>query len=212
MSDLAIGILLASSSKVRSRLLSSVGIPFQTATHKVNESAVLGRNAQETAEKRAQEKAWSIAIKSPGFLVIGADQVLDYEAQTWGKPSTREEAILRLKMLQGKSHSLISSIVIAFNSPSKGRHEHLITRQQTMVMRDLSDKMLNTYIQCSEWQNSTGGYQFETLGAHLFVDQGTYDHSTILGLPLIPILCFLQKVGVDSLTQHKPPWRVTWPY
>ena len=45
---------------------------------------------------------------------------------------------------------------------------------------------------------SVGAYQLEGLGAHLF-ERIEGDHSTILGLPLLPLLSFLRNAG--SLAQ-----------
>jgi septum formation protein len=39
-----------------------------------------------------------------------------------------------------------------------------------------------------------GVYQIEGLGIHLF-DQVDGDHSTILGLPLLPLLASLRRLG-----------------
>ena len=48
---------------------------------------------------------------------------------------------------------------------------------------------------------SVGGYQVEGLGIHLF-ETIEGDHSTILGLPLLPLLAALRRLGCLSLSEE----------
>jgi nucleoside triphosphate pyrophosphatase len=46
--------------------------------------------------------------------------------------------------------------------------------------------------------SSVGAYQLEGLGVHLF-EHIEGDHSTILGLPLLPLLGFLRSQGLLAI-------------
>ena len=62
-----------------------------------------------------------------------------------------------------------------------------------LVMRDFSDAYLDDYI-ARNWdsvRHSVGGYKLEEEGVRLFARiEG--DHFTILGLPLLELIAFLQ--------------------
>jgi septum formation protein len=69
-----------------------------------------------------------------------------------------------------------------------------------MTMRDLSAPAIELYLDVAgeeAWQ-SVGAYQAEGLGVHLFRHiEG--DHSTILGLPLLPLLAVLRDMRLLAL-------------
>jgi septum formation protein len=66
-----------------------------------------------------------------------------------------------------------------------------------LSMRVLSHDFIQSYLdQVGEAAlSSVGGYQVEGVGIQLF-DAIRGDHSTVLGMPLIPLLGFLRAEGV----------------
>ena len=64
-------------------------------------------------------------------------------------------------------------------------------------MRDMSDQFIESYLDeiGSQALTSVGSYQLEGLGIHLF-ERIEGDHFTILGLPLLPLLAFLRRLGL----------------
>ena len=67
-------------------------------------------------------------------------------------------------------------------------------------MRALDDRALNLYLDAAGEQAlfGVGCYQVERLGIHLF-DRIEGEHTTILGLPLIPLLAALRRLGCVAL-------------
>jgi septum formation protein len=64
-------------------------------------------------------------------------------------------------------------------------------------MRRFSDTFLDAYL-AAEGESVTstvGAYRLEERGVHLF-ERIDGDHATILGLPLLPLLCFLRQHGL----------------
>jgi septum formation protein len=64
-------------------------------------------------------------------------------------------------------------------------------------MRDFSDAFLDAYLAAEDEMvtSTVGAYRLEGRGVHLFA-QVDGDHAAILGLPLLPLLCFLRHHGV----------------
>ena len=63
----------------------------------------------------AELKANKVSQKNYDVLVLGADSVIDLDGELISKPENRTEAFNILKKLNGKKHSLISSVCISKN-------------------------------------------------------------------------------------------------
>lgn len=191
-------IVLASGSAIRGQMLSNAGIAFEAIVPRVDEEMIKIALQAEKATPRdiadalAETKARKIGGKHPDKLVIGCDQVLDFDGQILSKPQTPEEAREQLKALRGKRHSLLSAVVVYHQLEPLWRH----VGQVRLYMRDISDSYLNEYVD-RNWpslQSSVGGYKLEEEGVRLFCRiEG--DYFTILGLPLIEMINYLTASG-----------------
>ena len=191
-------IVLASGSAIRGQMLSNAGIAFEAIVPRVDEEMIKIALQAEKATPRdiadalAETKARKIGGKHPDKLVIGCDQVLDFDGQILSKPQTPEEAREQLKALRGKRHSLLSAVVVYHELEPLWRH----VGQVRLYMRDISDSYLNEYVD-RNWpslQSSVGGYKLEEEGARLF-SRIEGDYFTILGLPLIEMINYLTASG-----------------
>ena len=66
------------------------------------------------ATGRARLKVLSVAAENPGALVIGADQVLEFEGQALGKLGDSGAALKRLQTMAGTTHFLHSAWSLAY--------------------------------------------------------------------------------------------------
>ncbi|MEA3025525.1 MAG: nucleoside triphosphate pyrophosphatase, partial [Alphaproteobacteria bacterium] len=68
-----------------------------------------------------------------------------------------------------------------------------------LTMRAFSDGFLDSYLDAAgdAAMASVGGYQLEGLGIQLF-ERVEGDHSTVLGLPLLPLLDWLRRSGASA--------------
>jgi septum formation protein len=126
----------------------------------------------------------------PGRLVLGADQTLALGVRRFSKPKDRASAAEQLRALRGETHALHSAIAVAHGGTIA--FEHVAVARLTM--RDFSDAFLERYLDAAgaAVTTSVGGYQLEGIGVQLF-ERVEGDHSTILGLPLLPLLSFLRN-------------------
>ncbi|GAA6165558.1 Maf family protein [Pelagimonas sp. KU-00592-HH] len=191
-------IILASGSEIRATLLRNAGIAFDVEVAKVDEEMLrMGLEAEQApprdiADALAEAKAAKVARKNPDALVIGCDQVLDFEGQVFSKPKNVEDARDQLKALRGKRHTLLSAVVIFHEREPVWRHIGMVRLQ----MRDFSDAYLEEYLE-RNWESirwSVGGYKLEEEGVRLFhrVDG---DYFNVLGMPLIEVLNYLMVRG-----------------
>jgi septum formation protein len=192
------GLLLASASPFRRRLLKAAGVPFRVVPADVEESvlkrSLAGKVGPEgLAEALAAAKAEAVSALNPRDLVIGADQVLALGDETFGKPTDMAGARAQLERLRGRTHRLLSALALA----QGGRVVWSNVESASLTMRDFSASFLDAYVaRCGERLLGTAGaYEIEGLGIQLF-DRVEGDYFTIIGLPLLPLLAELRARGV----------------
>jgi septum formation protein len=191
-------LVLASKSSARAALLRQTSIPFIIEAADLDEREAeaplreSGAAAREIGAHLARIKAQAVAANHRDHIVLGADQTLALDNRMFTKPANRNEALEQLRALSGQEHALHSAICLV----RAGKILFETTETARMKMRPLSEPFLAAYADAAggALTESVGGYQAEGLGIHLF-ESIAGDHSTILGLPLIPLLAFLRRNG-----------------
>ena len=191
-------LMLASKSEARRALLEAAGIPVEIEPASIDERAVEARAGLENAAGAAaaallaREKARAVAEKHPGRLVLGADQTLALGQRRFSKAPDRAGAREQLAALRGKTHTLHSAVAVV--QAGTVVFEHVDAAH--LRMRAFSDGFLDSYLDTvgDTATASVGGYQLEGVGIQLF-ERVEGDHSTILGLPLLPLLDWLRRSG-----------------
>ncbi|MEX0277191.1 MAG: nucleoside triphosphate pyrophosphatase [Ruegeria sp.] len=196
---MSVPIILASGSNIRAQILRNAGVAFTVQTARVDEEAakraLLAESAppRDIADTLAEMKARKVSDKNPEAMVIGCDQVLDFEGQLLSKPETPDEAIAQLKLMRGKRHMLLSAAVIYQDSEPLWRH----VGQVRLRMRASSDAYLRAYV-ARNWdsiRHAVGAYKLEEEGVRLFATIDG-DYFNVLGMPLLELLNFLAVKGV----------------
>ena len=189
-------IILASKSKVRKKILDENNIVSDVVPSNVDEDIVKESLIKENAtpeiisKSLAELKANKVSIKKIDHLVLGADSVIDLEGELISKPENRQEAMIILKKLNGKSHFLISSVCISKNGSMIWNY----TDQAKLTMKSLSEDELKKYLSkiSDEVLYAYNVYQIEGEGRKLF-SSITGDEDTIMGLPIKKIKEYLKN-------------------
>lgn len=196
---MTIPLVLASGSSIRAQILRNAAVTFSIQVPRIDEQSIKqslvaeGTSPRDIADALAEMKARKIGDKTPGALVIGSDQVLDFDGMLLSKPQSPDEALEQLKSMRGKRHRLFSAAVIFENGQPVWRHVGRVTLQ----MRDSTDAYLQGYVDRNwpEIGHAVGAYMLEQEGVRLFSRiEGDYFH--VLGMPLLEILGYLTVRGI----------------
>ncbi|MBO6507209.1 MAG: Maf-like protein [Roseibium sp.] len=191
-------LVLASGSKIRAELLKNAGLSIDVDPADVDERAVEAPLLEadfppdDIASVLAEAKANDVSARRNGDLVIGADQILAFEGERRTKPDDMEAARRQLLAFSGKTHELLSAVVISKDGEAIWRH----VSTARLTMRELSPAFIGHYLANAGdvVLSSVGAYQLEGPGVQLF-EKIEGDYFTILGLPLLPLLAQLRVLG-----------------
>lgn len=189
-------LVLASASETRAKMLRDAGVVLEVVPSGVDEDAIKqtfrakGRSARDLSIALAEAKAR--AVDRAG-LVLGSDQVLDFNGEVFDKPRDMAEARAQILRLRGQTHELLSAAVLIENGETVWKS----VGTATLTMRDFSEDFLDAYLAAEGdavlW--TVGGYRIEGIGAQLF-QRIEGDYFSILGLPLLDVLEALRDHGV----------------
>ena len=190
-------IILASKSKVRKEILNKHNISCEVKPSHVDEDVIKKALISESASPEiisknlAELKANKVSLSQKDLIVLGADSVIDLDGEIISKPQSRDEALLILKKLNGKRHSLISSVCISKNGSMIWNY----TDKAELTMKNFSEDDLKNYLSkiSDEALYAYNVYQIEGEGKNLFLKiEGSKD--TIMGLPVREIKEYLEII------------------
>lgn len=187
-------IILGSGSAIRQKILRNAGIDFEVRRPKVDEEALKASFDAKTPAQMsaflARKKALSVSGKTYD-LIIGSDQVLEFEGEQYDKVGSIEAAKQRLKTLSGKTHFLVGTTVLAQNGAIVWEHQSRARMQVRLLSSDFIDQYFDKV--GAAVLASVGCYEVEGMGITLF-DSIEGDFFSILGLPLLPLLQKLREL------------------
>ena len=189
-------IILASKSGVRKKILEENKIKCIVEPSNVDEDSVKNSLLKENAtpesisKNLAELKANKISQKKNGFLVLGADSVIDLKGKIISKPTNRLEALKILQDLNGQTHQLISSVCISQNGSMIWNYSD----KASLTMRQMREDELVSYLNkiSDEALYAYNVYQIEGEGRSLF-SKVDGDENTIMGLPVKKIKEYLNS-------------------
>lgn len=196
-------LILGSTSVYRKELMLKLGIPFETIKPSCDEDALkkglLSQNKSplEVAESLAFAKAASLNKEFKSAVVIGGDQLVDFDGNIIGKGKTIEKAKEQLLAMSGRTHQLITSIAI-LHEDQKWTLNHI----SKMKMKKLSPKEIENYLRLDLPLDCAGSYKIERSGICLFEKIETDDFSAIQGLPMMWISQKLKELGYELFTHQ----------
>ena len=171
-------IILASQSPRRQELIRTITDAFEVAVSPVKEILPESIAPEEAPVYLAALKAGAVAAEHPDRTVIGADTVVILDGQILGKPRDTDDAARMLRLLSGKTHTVITGCCIIL-----GDRERRFCERTEVAFYPLTDREIADYIATGEPMDKAGAYGIQGRGS-LFVRGINGDYFNVMGLPV----------------------------
>lgn len=185
-------LILASTSRYRKSLLERLGLPFQTWSPDVDETALEKEPAPDLVERLARLKAASAQDRFPDAVVIGSDQVAECDGEIVGKPGTADRAQAQLASFSGRTVRFLTAVHVRCGASAI---EHDAVVETAAVFRKLSGEEIERYIEQDQPLDCAGSFKSEQAGIGLLDALESPDPTAIIGLPLITVSRALRDLG-----------------
>ena len=152
-------MILASSSPRRAAILKDYKLEIIPSPYVENHTKTAF--SYDYVENLAYNKAKAVAgmVKEPA-LVIGADTVVVLGDEILEKPEDERDAFLMLKKLSGKTHKVITSIVIIDTKTGICRKN---STTSSVTFENLTDEMIKSYIENYKPLDKAGSYGIQEM-------------------------------------------------
>ena len=183
-------IILASASPRRCELLDQIGVTYRVNPVDIDETPLEGEGPDEYVNRVAADKslqAWRQGDKQ--IPVLSADTVVVLNGMIMGKPRNREDAIIMLTRLSGRTHQVYSAVSL------RGSEHWQALNITDVTFKTITRSEILSYWRTGEPEDKAGAYAIQGIGS-LFVQKISGSFSAVVGLPLFETADLLLKAGI----------------
>ena len=193
-------LVLASASPRRREILTSLGIAFEVVVSDVEE--LKAGEPEEIVLENARRKAHAgLEASRKRATTLGVDTEVVLDGRTLGKAADPDAARGHLEALSGRTHTVLSGIVLLSPAGGAGRERSALTSSQ-VTFRDLETPTLELYLASGEWRDRAGAYAIQGLGS-ILIARVEGDFSNVVGLPIAALL----ELAPELLRERGSPAR-----
>jgi septum formation protein len=186
-------IVLASGSPRRRQLLEMLRIPFRVIAPDVDEHVLAGEAPAAYVTRLSRVKAEAVASRAPGDVILAADTTVVLDGAIFEKPTSPDDAVRMLSLLQGRTHEVMTSVAVMRDSEIAQALD--VSR---VTFRPADGATLRAYAATGEPLDKAGAYAIQGLGAPL-IERVDGDFFGVMGLPL--------RLALDLLGRFGRPYR-----
>jgi septum formation protein len=197
--EIALKLVLASTSPFRKELLGRLQIPFDTMNPEIDEQRFESESATDTVQRLAQEKAQAVALRITEGLIIGSDQCAVLGDKILGKPGSFDNAINQLRESSGQTVVFHTGLCLLDAATGNAQVEDV---EFKVRFRKLSDEQIENYLKREDALSCAGSFKSEALGITLFESMEGEDPTSLIGLPLIRLTSMLAREGISLPLPH----------
>lgn len=195
--------ILASASPRRKDLITQLGIPVEILPSYADETSVQADTPRQFAERAAELKCREIASRPEcqDAIVIGADTIVCFgpdecfpEAALLGKPSHPEQAVEMLRLLSGRTHTVITALAVSRPNGNSAPRIETASEDSLVTFQCLTDKQIRVYVDSGEPLDKAGAYGAQGLAGQ-FIEHVEGNLDNVIGLPVELLRRMLQESG-----------------
>lgn len=186
--------ILASTSPRRQELLENLGLIFAIAAPDFDENILNKSFSYELIENIAQKKGESVEkmVNNPA-IIISADTVVVYNDIVLGKPKDFDNAFKMLKLLNGKTHKVVTAVCVIDNEKNK---KIIKSETSEVTFNQISDDELKSYIYDFQPYDKAGSYGIQEL-PECFIKEIKGEYDNIVGLPTKTLINMITEITKD---------------
>ena len=141
-------------------------------------------------------KAEKVAANYNNAIIIGCDQVAMVNGQPIGKPQTEADAVKQLMAVSGDSITFYSGMCVWDARQDEYR---VCIEPYTIHFKPFTEHQVKRYVMLDQPLQCAGAFRSEGLGIAMASRYEGDDPNTIIGLPLIRLIEFLQEFDLNVL-------------
>jgi septum formation protein len=172
-------LILASSSPRRQYLMREAGYTFTVEKPDVDESFPKELPVEQVAKYLASKKAEYFRKELHEEVVITADTVVILNNEVLNKPADRDEAIIMLSQLSGKTHLVITGVCIL----SKEKEESFEDITE-VTFKKLSRMEIEFYVDTYKPYDKAGAYGAQDWIGMVAIEKIVGSYFNVMGLPM----------------------------
>ena len=123
-------------------------------------------------------------------MIIGSDTIVVVDGLVLGKPADVADATRMLRMLSGRSHTVLTAVAVA-----RGERLESAVERVSVSFREIDDDEIAAYIATREPMDKAGAYGIQGYGATI-VSRIEGDYFAVMGLALNLLVRLLARVGL----------------
>lgn len=179
LSDAGLNILLASASPRRKWLLEEAGYSVRCEVSGADELEDDSLAPAALALENAARKASIVAGQFPDELVIAADTVVAMDGIFYGKPTDMDDAFRMISELSGKTHEVVTGVVIHF----PGGEKNDFAESSLVTFRPLGLDEIRSYLASIHPLDKAGAYAAQDDDGRI-IERIEGSVTNVIGLPL----------------------------
>jgi septum formation protein len=190
-------IILASQSPRRKQLLEWAEVPFQVVSQFTDEAFPAGMPVEEVPVHIARNKALATKAflveayhaRHAGEPVLAADTIVVLDNEVINKPTDLEEAVAMLQKLSGRSHRVITGVVILY-----GDKEISFADITEVEFHPLTEAQVRFYVEKYAPLDKAGAYAIQEWIGVVGIKSIRGDFYNVMGLPVSRVLQSLHQL------------------
>lgn len=185
------GVILASASPRRVRLLEQLGVACEPAAVGIDETRAPSEAPEDYVVRLACRKAREAArLRGTALPVLAADTAVVLGDEVFGKPAGRAEAARMLAALSGGTHRVLTGVALLSDG---GEDARLDCSEVTFA--ELGAERIEAYLDTGEYRDKAGAYAIQGRAA-AFIERLEGSYSGVMGLPLFVVSRMLERNGL----------------
>ena len=189
-------VILASNSPRRRELLAGLGVDFEVRTRPgIDESYPSDLKRGDIPLYIAKEKADAYrSIIGNNDLVITADTIVWLDGEVLGKPVDRDEAIMMLKKLSGRTHQVYTGVALTTKDWQRS-----FSVETHVRFAPLKEEHIIFYVDYYRPFDKAGAYGVQEWIGYIGVEGLEGSYYNVMGLPVQRLFKEIEKIEQSGL-------------